>query len=195
MGAKIAAFLTWLGTALGAVGVLLSLTFAPPTFASRHHAIYLLLVVVVIVLLAITVLVPLPYVIGWARFRLMIWRAARKHPPRALVGILAIPGSETGNRSIIFTTDTQSRRLITTAARPAGLRFTVPFEANVWAGSLPYNVRRYGKTIFRVDQFLPGGFVIGDQSPGLAVEGEVSYSDVVPFRPTEPPSAEPSSER
>jgi hypothetical protein len=54
---------------------------------------------------------------------------------------------------------------------------------SVWAGLLPFDVQHHGKTIFRVDQFLPDGFVITGQSPGLAIEAEVSYSEVVPFSP------------
>src|SRR5262249_55675157 len=72
------------------------------------------------------------------------------------------------------------KRLIPTASRPAGLRITAPFETSVWSGQLPYRVQRRGKTIFRVIEFQPNGFIISHQAPGLTIQGEVSYSDLPP---------------
>jgi hypothetical protein len=54
----------------------------------------------------------------------------------------------------------------------------VPFEASVSRHSLPFPVRHYGKTIFRVEEFLADGLVIGEQSPGLRIEGQLFYTDL-----------------
>lgn len=91
-------------------------------------------------------------------------------------------------------TDKQLRRHIRTSAPPAGLRITAPFESVVWASSVPAPVQRYGKTIFRVIEFLPDGIVIGDQSPGLTIRGEISYSSLSPIIPTPPQEPEPPPE-
>jgi hypothetical protein len=177
--------LTWLGTVLGALAALLALSTLPSTWASHHRAAYGLLMVAVVVCLLIAILVALWRVPGWLRFRWMVRRASKKPFPGSYVDKHAVPESATGKRDFSFVTvpplpgtSEQSPRLVKTAARPAGLRVTKPFEASVWAGHLPVAVRHHGKTIFRVTQFVADGFVIEDQAPGITVEGDVSYSDI-----------------
>jgi hypothetical protein len=104
------------------------------------------------------------------------------------------PGSAEGSREFSFNTGRQPKRLIPTASRPAGLRITAPFETSVWAGTLPYRVQRHGKTIFRVIEFQPNGFVISDQAPGLTIQGEVSYSDLPP-KPQQPTPSQTETTR
>ena len=188
---RMGAVLTWFGTVLGAFGVLLTLLFVPATWASHHHAIYIFLVAVVAVCLVIAVIAPLGSVVGWVRFRWMVWRAAikyRKCPQNFEEGRVSFPHSATARRSFHFFTNAHQRRLMETPARPAGLRISYPVEDSIW--DVPYSVRRYGKMIFRVEQFLPNGFVIGAQSPGLLVKGEVSYSDLPEPRDVPPRAAE-----
>jgi hypothetical protein len=170
---------TWLGTVLGAVAVLLTLGTLPGTWASHHRILYVFLIVVAVACLVIAVLVPLLRVPGWLRFRWMVWRASKKPHPGFYVDKHSVPESPTGKRDFSFVTvPAETPRFIRTAARPAGLRITRPFEASVWGGQLPAPVRHHGQTIFCVTQFMAEGFVIEDQAPGITVEGDVSYSDL-----------------
>jgi hypothetical protein len=90
--------------------------------------------------------------------------------------------------SSVSTRTAKSARWSTRLSRPVGLLNSEPFEVNIWDRSLPYRVEKYGKTIFRVVEFLPpgylggvlSGFVIADQAPGITVSGEVSYSEYAP---------------
>jgi hypothetical protein len=164
----------WIGTLLGAVGLLLALSTVPETWADHHHALYVTLWVITIALLLIATALPLRHVPGWVRIRWKVRRAGR-HPEQTLDGRM-VPDSPTGPRDFMFTTNDEPRRHIRTPPSPVGLRITIPFEATVWNSSVPAAVKRYGKTIFRVTEFLPDGFVIADQSPGLAIRGEISYA-------------------
>lgn len=175
----------WLGTALGTVGVILALSTAPVTWSHHHHAVYVLLQFMAVVCLVILVVLPLRHGPGWVRFQWIVWRAARM-PPVGLYDVRVIPQSPTSRRDFSLITDREPRRLIWALGRPAGLRITAPVEVSVWANSLPFRVHRYGKTIFRVEEFLPTGFVIAEQSPGLRVKGELYYSDLPRF-PQQPP--------
>jgi hypothetical protein len=105
-----------------------------------------------------------------------------------MVDLVAVPHSAEAQRGFQFITNRLPRRLIRTAARPAGFRITSPVEASVWGSQLPCSVGRYDKTIFRVDEFLADGFVVTDQAPGFTVQGEMSYADLVP-PPPEPPAS------
>jgi hypothetical protein len=171
--------LCWFGTLLGALALALALSTASAAWTTHHQPLYVFLWVAVITCVVIAVGVPLLYGSRWARFRWMVWRAARrfaKKPPQVTMTAVVNPGSEIGSREFRFTTNKQRRMLITTRSRPAGLRITAPVEASVWA--VPSAVQHYGKTIFTVGQFLPTGFVVEDQAPGLAIEGEVSYAEL-----------------
>jgi hypothetical protein len=165
----------WIGTFLGGIGLLLALSTLPATWPDHHHVVYILLWIATVACLAIATVLAVWHIPGWARIRWKVWHAARHRPTLALEGHL-IPDSATGSRDFMFTTDDRPRRQIRTTARPAGLRITSPFEATVAASSLPARVQRYGKTIFRVTEFLPSGIVITDQSPGLEIKGEIYYS-------------------
>jgi hypothetical protein len=186
VGAKLAAVVGWFGTFIGALAVILALSTAPATWSSHHHGLYVLLAVTLVVCLMIAVLGPLALAIIAGRFWLMTWREARRLDAKGpKVGpMVAWPMHPTGDRRFEFETDRQPRRVVVTASRPAGLRITEPFEATVWEGMLPFSVQRYGKTIFRVIEFMPAGFpsgyVIADQSPGIVVRGEMSYSEYAP---------------
>jgi hypothetical protein len=133
--------------------------------------------------MVIVMLMPAWYGSRWASFRWRVWLAARSFgsKPPTVLPYSVWPMYPTGERKFVFETDRRQRRAVFTPSRPAGLHITKPFEANVWEGSLPVNVQRHGKTIFRVVEFMPrgiaSGFVIADQSPGIVVEGEVSYTE------------------
>ncbi len=140
---------------------------------------------------------PLRHLPHGVRFRWSVWRAARhyrKNPPGAYVTGVSNPVSATGSRDFMFSTNREDRRVIPTDIRPAALRMRVPVADTILASSLPYRVRRYGKTVFEVREFLPTGFVISDQSPGLMVQGEIFYSELVPVRdlPAQSPPAPPT---
>jgi hypothetical protein len=187
MGAKLAAVIGWFGTFIGALALILALNTAPATWARHHHRLYMLLVATLVVCLMIAILGPLVLAIVAGRFWLMTWRAARRYDPRRpkATPLVAWPRHPTGNRRFEFETDRLPRRVIFTVARPAGLWITEPFEAVIWEAMLPVRVQRYGKTIFRVIEFMParapgGGYVIADQVPGIVVRGEVSYSEYAP---------------
>ena len=188
------ALVGWIGSLLGAVALLLALSTLPDTWSSQHHAVYVLLWVVVVACLAIVVILPLRHLPHGVRFRWSVWRTARhyrKNPPGAYVTGVSNPVSATGSRDFMFSTNREDRRVIPTDIRPAALRMRVPVADTILASSLPYRVRRYGKTVFEVREFLSTGFVISDQSPGLMVQGEIFYSELVPVRdlPAQSPPA------
>jgi hypothetical protein len=171
--------------------LLLALSTLPPTWADHHHALYILMWVAAIVCVIIATGLAVRHVPGWVSIRWKV-RYAAHHPPTSTLEGHIVPDSATGSRDVMFTTDGQPRRHIRTTAQPVGLWITTPFEATVGANSIPAPVRRYGKTIFRVIEFLPDGIVIADQSPGLTVRGEISYAALtsvtwVPQPETVPP--------
>ncbi len=181
----------WIGTLLGAVALLLALSTLPDTWSSQHRAVYVLLWVVAVACLVIVVILPLRHLPRGARFRWRVWRAARhyrKNPPGAYVTGVSNPVSATGHRDFMFTTNHEDRRVIPTDLRPSALRMTEPVAETIVAASLPYRVRRYGKTVLEVREFLPTGVVISDQSPGLVVRGEIFYSELASAQgPPAPP--------
>lgn len=175
--------LTWLGTVLGivlgAAALLLAVSVVPGTWVSDHQAAYIFLLVLASLSLLIMLGVLLFAGGRCARFRWKVWRAARR-PPQVVLTAVVTPGSVTGSRDFSFNTGRQPKRLIQTPGRPAGLRIRKPIEVNVW--DVPFPVRRCGKTLFRVIEFRPDGFIIADEVRGLGIEGEVSYADPPPPR-------------
>jgi len=191
------AVIGWFGTVLGALALILALATVPSTWADHHHGVFLLLVAAVIACLAISVILPGQYGLRWAWFRWKVWRAS-KRPHFAIDGkpvmvdIVASPHSADAPRDFQFVTNRLPRRQFRTPGRPVGLRITAPVEADVWASQLPRAVGRYGRTIFRVHEFLADGFVITDQASGFTVQGEVAYDALIPMPPavSGPPEAQ-----
>jgi hypothetical protein len=66
------AFMGWIGTVLGAIGILFAASTASTTWTAHHHAMYLALWVLAVACLAIVVVLPLRHGPGWLRFRLMV---------------------------------------------------------------------------------------------------------------------------
>jgi len=182
----------WIGTLLGAIGLLLALSALPGTWADHHHALYVLLWVLAIALLVIATVLLVRHAPGWVRIRWKVWRA--RNTPAFGVDMRIVPDSATGSRDVMFTTDDRPKRQIWTPAPPVGLRITTPFEATVGISSVPAPVKRYGKTIFRVTEFLPDGIVIADQSPGLVIRGEISYAALTSIIPAPPQETAPPQE-
>ncbi|MGH3155870.1 MAG: hypothetical protein ACRDNF_04740 [Streptosporangiaceae bacterium] len=145
MGTKLAVVVGWFGTFLGALALLLALSTAPATWASHHHALYLLLVVSLVICLMIAVVGPLALAIFAGRFWWVVWCASKRphfaiHGTPVMVDITAVPHGPTAQRGFQFVTNRLPRRFIRTPAPPVGLRITRPIEASVWASQLPQRV-------------------------------------------------------
>jgi hypothetical protein len=90
-------------------------------------------------------------------------------------GAVVLNTGPLGERALMFTTNTEPKRIVTTDRRPVGIRFIKPVEQEVSLSKLPSRVKKAGLTILCVDQFEEEGIVITMQRPGVDIRAEVSY--------------------
>jgi hypothetical protein len=100
---------------------------------------------------------------------------ARHKSGMATLGAVVLGGSPLSEPALMFTTNTEQRRLVKTDQGPVGVSFITPVEREISSSQVPCKLKRAGLTILRVDRFTDEGIVISNQHPGIGVRAEVSY--------------------